>query len=118
MYVITAVGAVNPRPKAERAVPKVLLGINVISVQWSYPLAPNISFQQAICESFDFTLCCVAMGMDVHDNFHFRTFHDADGALQNKKLVLTPCCFAGTNSTSVHSHMARIIKYLRRGFRW
>ena len=100
-----------PRAKLAAVIP-----VNVILMKPSCPTAYLENRARYVCSSFDITLCSVALEeiSSTLDILRFSYYNDSDLALRDKKLILTRTAFLHC----LPMQMKRILKYLRRGYRW
>ena len=92
------------------------LAVNIICVKFvTSECHPPRSFESLICESFDITLCSIALRVNPDLSFRFMSFSNAAEALLNNRLVLSTRSFA-KGGKNIRSQLLRIAKYTRRGF--
>ena len=99
--------------------PRAALPINVIHVDVRDSDHVPLDAARLICESFDITLCCVAL-KEIQEDLSFGKFESYCGAFEDLRLNslrLTERAFF-SQASSVENQMRRIYKYLSRGFRW
>ena len=96
--------------------PTTNLPVNVIVVE---PFNDVVDFKRFICESFDISLCSIAVER-INDELQFTNFggfNNAFADLRMKKLRLMSTSFA-INAKGIHHQMNRVSKYLERGYSW
>ena len=100
-----------PRAKIVTALP-----VNLILMEPSCPKSYLENRARYVCSNFDITLCSVALKEIDSElvTFRFSHYKESDSALREKKLVLTRTAF----HHNLPMQMRRILKYLRRGYRW
>ena len=98
------------------------LPVNLIRIQTNRKMEDPEAGARLVCESFDMTLCCVALGK-INSDLSLEPcleFNNAFQALCSKTMRLT--CYAfqchSTAWSSVIAQMLRIQKYSARGFKW
>ena len=92
------------------------LAVNIICVQFvTSECHPPRSFESLICESFDITLCSIALRVNPDLSFRFISFSNAAEALLKNRLILSTRSFA-KGGKNIRSQLLRIAKYTRRGF--
>ena len=90
--------------------------VNVIVVE---PFNDVVDFKRFICESFDISLCSVAVET-INDELQFTKFggfNNAFADLRKNKLRLMSTSFA-LNAGGIYHQMNRVSKYLERGYSW
>ena len=100
--------------RGPRSVP---LQMNIVQIVRRPDGCVYTSNAQLICENFDFTICSVALEIKADLSFSFQGFNGAFADLQSGRLVLGTRAFSCANSP-VAMQMARIAKYVFRGYRW
>ena len=72
---------------------------------------------EALCDSFDLSCCCAAMVVQQDLKAEIQFFHNASEHLRSSVFKLLPCSFS-RQSADVDAQMVRVLKYVRRGFRF
>ena len=91
--------------------------LNIIQVSWTEPHCGEFNTAKGIIQGFDLTPCCIAVTVDNDDHCIFQDAHGACMAIRSKTMACTTSAFQH-RIAPVEVQMTRILKYLRRGFRW
>ena len=94
-----------------------LLPLNLIYIQKNDSAEAITDPAAFVCRGFDITACCVTLRLRSDFAVYVKSYGGANHAVSTKSLVFTPSSFA-VEPSSVSVQMARVLKYIQRGFGW
>ena len=97
--------------------PACLKPVNVICANIASSSSATLTFPSVIRANFDISVCRIALLLHDDLSVHFEADEDTFADICDRKLRLLPTAFT-SRSARVALQMARIAKYLERGFRW
>ena len=119
-YRVKETRILNLRPRLRRGrltpQPVLCMQVNIILIKFNTSLPLGISAAQRLCESFDMAHCAVSVTVD--DNMEYSTMDhagDAGQLLRHHRIRLMQAIFQAPRDP-IFQGLARIAKYLRRGF--